>query len=176
LIDVLFTGSYRRSIDDKLRLPIPKPLRDAMPEMPRLYLTPGLDGCIAVYPEEALDALGRRLEATSPAAREVRDYSRLFFSQAARVVPDRQWRLRVPGELTKWAGLAGEVMIVGVRDHLEIWALDAWQRYLSRCEPHYDQLAEVALVAPLVQNPSALGGPEPTPSADHNHSAPMHPR
>ncbi len=57
----------------------------------------------------------------------------------------------MPSELAQWAGLAGEVMIVGVRDHLEIWAVDKWQEYLSRCDPQYDQLAELALVAPLAQ-------------------------
>ena len=41
------TGSYRRALDEKLRLAIPKPLRERLPEDHRLYLTPGLDGCLA---------------------------------------------------------------------------------------------------------------------------------
>lgn len=148
---VLFTGSFRRALDDKQRLPLPRQLRapGADPDYLRFYLTPGLDGCLAVYPELVFAELAERLAVGSPAAREIRDYSRLFYSQAACVVPDRQWRLRVPPELTKWAGLAGEVMIVGVRDHLEIWALDKWEQYVSRCEPQYDRLAEVALVGAL---------------------------
>lgn len=156
---MLFTGSYQRALDDKLRLPLPKPVRDALEAGARLYLTPGLDGCLALYPEAAFAALGERLAATSPAAREVRDYSRLFYSQAACVVPDGQWRFRIPAELTKWAGLEGEVMIVGVRDHLEIWAIAKWQQYVARCDPQYDQLAEVAFVAAAADSnlPSANG-------------------
>lgn len=148
-LSMLFTGSYRRALDDKQRLPLPRPLRESDAAEVRLYLTPGLDGCLAVYPEQAFAALAERLAESSPAARDVRDYSRLFFSQAACVSPDRQWRVRVPPELCQWAGLAGEVMIVGVRDHLEIWAPARWDEYVSRCEPQYDQLAERALVAPL---------------------------
>jgi MraZ protein len=159
---MLFTGAYRRAIDDKLRLPIPKPLRDSLPEGARFFLTPGLDGCLAVYPETEFAALAERLAASSPAAREVRDYSRLFYSQAACVTPDRQWRFRVPPELTKWAGLAGEVMIVGVRDHIEIWALDKWQQYVSRCDPQYDHLAELALVAPVPQQVAPSETPVPS--------------
>ena len=41
---MLLTGSYRRALDDKLRLAIPKPLRDQLQADAPLYLTPGLDG------------------------------------------------------------------------------------------------------------------------------------
>ena len=92
---MLLTGSYRRALDDKLRLAIPKPLRDQLPADSPLYLTPGLDGCVAIYPQAAFAALADRLAASSPAAREVRDYSRLFFSQATTATPDSQWRLRI---------------------------------------------------------------------------------
>jgi MraZ protein len=154
---MLFTGSYQRALDDKQRLPLPKPVRDALEAGARLYLTPGLDGCLALYPEAAFASLGDRLAATSPASREVRDYSRLFYSQAACVVPDGQWRFRIPAELTKWAGLDGEVMIVGVRDHLEIWSIPKWHQYVARCDPQYDQLAEVAFVTAASGRPLPPG-------------------
>jgi MraZ protein len=144
---VLLTGSYKRALDDKQRLAVPKPLREQLPLGSRLYLTPGLDGCLAAYPEPAFAAMAERLASNSPAAREVRDYSRLFYSQATSVVPDGQWRFRLPAGLSNWAGLEGEVMVVGVRDHLEIWAAERWTRYIAQCDPHYDRLAEMALVA-----------------------------
>jgi MraZ protein len=146
---MLFTGSYRRALDEKQRLPLPKPLRESLAPGARLFMTPGLDGCLAVFPEATFASLADRLAASSPAAREVRDYSRLFYSQAACVVPDRQWRVRVPLELTQRLGLGGEVMLVGVRDHIEIWPAEKWQHYVAGCEPHYDQLAEAALDGPL---------------------------
>src|SRR5262245_26105333 len=142
---MLFTGSFHRALDDKLRLAIPKSLREQLTPGEPLYLTPGLDGCLAVYSPLAFAALADRLEASSPAAREVRDYSRLFFSQAAAVTPDAQWRLRVTEELARRAGLAGEVMIVGVRDHIEVWAAEKWDRYLVQRDGQYEQLAELAL-------------------------------
>lgn len=142
---MLLTGSYRRALDDKQRLAIPKPLREQLLPTGRLFLTPGLDGCLAVYPEPAFEVLAERLAAGSPASREVRDYSRLFYSQSACVVPDRQWRFRLPAELSQWARLRGEVAIVGVRDHLELWAAEKWENYIAQCDPHYDQLAELAL-------------------------------
>jgi MraZ protein len=143
---MLLTGSYRRALDDKLRLAIPKPLRDQLPPGEPLFLTPGLDGCLAVYTPATFAALADRLEASSPAAREVRSYSRLFYSQATAVTPDAQWRFRVTPELTAWAELSGEVVIVGVRDHIEIWAVGKWEQYMAQCDGQYEQLAEMALV------------------------------
>jgi MraZ protein len=147
--EMLYTGSYRRALDDKLRLPLPRQLREGSAADARFYLTPGIDGCLAVYPEPAFAAIAERLAASSPGVREIREYSRLFFSQATCVVPDGQWRLRVTPELASWSHVAGEVMIVGVRDHLEIWAVDRWDQFVSRCDPHYDQLAEAALLGPM---------------------------
>jgi MraZ protein len=147
---MLLTGSYRRALDDKLRLAIPKPLRDQLPAESPLYLTPGLDGCVAIYSQAAFAALADRLEASSPAAREVRDYSRLFFSQASTVSPDAQWRLRIPAELIKWGKLGSDAMIVGVRDHIEVWAAERWDEYVAGCDGQYEQLAEAALTSPAV--------------------------
>jgi MraZ protein len=146
---MLFTGAYRRALDEKLRLPLPKPLREPLEPAARLYLTPGLDGCLALYTEAAFSFLAERLAASSPAAREVRDYSRMFYSQAACVTPDGQWRVRIPPELRQWASLDGEVVIVGVRDHMELWSAAKWDQYVARCDPHYDLLAEHALSTPL---------------------------
>jgi MraZ protein len=143
---MLFTGTYRRALDDKLRLALPKPLREQLVPGEPLYLTPGLDSCLAIYAPLAFATLADRLEVSSPAAREVRDYSRLFFSQAASVTPDAQWRFRVTPELTQWAGLAGEVTVVGVRDHIEVWGVEKWEQYIAQRDGQYEQLAELALV------------------------------
>jgi MraZ protein len=151
---VLLTGSYRRALDDKSRVAIPKPLRERLTTGEPLYLTPGLDGCLAVYTPAAFAALADRLEFSSPAAREVRDYSRLFFSQASTVTPDAQWRFRVTPELTRWAGLAGEVVVVGVRDHMEVWAAEKWEQYVARHDGQYELLAEAAIAgSPLPKPP-----------------------
>jgi MraZ protein len=174
---VLFTGSYRRALDDKSRLPIPRSLRTHDTEPGRLYLTPGLDGCLAIYPEPAFAAVAERLAGASPAVREVRDYSRLFYSQAACVTPDSQWRIRVPPQLAQWAGLTGEIVVVGVRDHLEVWPADKWEAYVSRCDSKYDELAELALSSPAPSSTSHLHPAAPSlPQPALSSSTPTQPR
>ncbi len=61
---------------------------------------------------------------------------------------DRQGRLRIPAELMELAKLSGEVMLVGVGDHMEIWNPDQWQAYLAEKQTKFDEIAEKALAWP----------------------------
>jgi MraZ protein len=146
---VLLTGAFHRSLDEKLRFAIPKPLRDAIghPNNSVLYLAPGTEGSLALYTEDAFERLAGRLEQGSPNARDTRAFSRLFYAQVQRVEIDKQGRVRLPAELARLAAIQKEIVLVGVREHLEIWDRMRWEEYLSETQPHYDELAENAFVA-----------------------------
>jgi DNA-binding transcriptional regulator/RsmH inhibitor MraZ len=47
--------------------------------------------------------------------------------------------------LAALAKLQKDVMLVGVQDHLEIWAAEVWQRYVADKQAHFDEIAESAL-------------------------------
>lgn len=143
---MLLTGSFARSLDEKLRLAIPKRLREAMkqPDGGALYLAPGTDESLFLYTEEAFGRLASRLEQVSPTRQDVRAFSRLFYAQAQAVEIDPQGRVRIPPELAQLAKLGKEVVLLGVQDHLEVWAAERWQAYLSEKQSHYDQIAETA--------------------------------
>lgn len=144
---MLLTGSYRRSLDDKLRLAIPKQLRDALnyPEAKTLFIAPGQDKSLAIYTEDVLEQMGKSLSRLSPAAKQTRAFSRLFYAQAQPAEIDKQGRLRIPPELAKLGELEGEVVVVGVRDRIELWSATAWDAFLSDTLPSYDDLAEEVL-------------------------------
>ena len=147
---MLLTGSYRRTLDDKSRLAIPKQLRDAFgfSDQTVLYLAPGTDGSLAIYTQEVFDQLGQRLAQASPVAQDLRSFSRLFYAQAQMAEIDKQGRLRIPPELAQLAKLTSEVVLLGVRDHMELWDAAAWDAYLGNHQPRYDRLAESALAGP----------------------------
>ncbi len=156
---MLLTGSYRRTLDDKLRLAIPKQLRDALgfTEQTVLYLAPGTDGSLAIYTQEIFEQLGQRLATASPAAQEMRSFSRLFYAQAQMAEVDKQGRLRIPPELAELGKLTSEVVLLGVRDHMELWDAGAWTAYLNDNQPKYDRLAENALSGEVQNQPTATG-------------------
>ena len=138
---MLLTGSYRRTLDDKLRVSVPKQLRDMLGDS-SLFVTPGTDRALVVYTGAVLDQLGQALGGLSPAGKDARAFNRLFYSQAQPGEIDKQGRLRIPPELARLSGLATEVVIVGLRDRLEIWDAAAWDSFLNSTQPSYDELAE----------------------------------
>jgi MraZ protein len=142
---MLLTGTFERSVDDKLRIAIPKPLRDALPaESAALYVAPGTDGSLALYTEEAFSQLADRLRSVSPTAGDVRNFSRLFFARAQRVEVDSHSRVRIPAELAGLAGIEKTAVLVGAGNHLELWDKARWNAYLAQAEPRYDEIAERA--------------------------------
>lgn len=143
---MLLTGTFYRSLDEKQRLGIPKPLRESMghPDDAVFYLAPGTDGSLAFYTEQAFTQLAEQLDQSSPNSEEVRAFSRLFFSQAQRAEVDRQGRLRIPVELARLARLGKELALIGVRTHIEIWNKSAWEDYVARQQGRFDDIAETA--------------------------------
>ena len=153
---MLLTGAYPRTLDEKHRLAIPKLLRDVMghPQKSVVYIAPGTDGSLALYMEDALSQIGDQLAQSSPAGRDVRAFSRLFYAQAQPAEIDRQGRLRIPPELAQWAGLAKDVVLLGVRDHLELWSAARWESYLEEMQTRYDEIAEKAFGGPGAESPA----------------------
>jgi MraZ protein len=143
---MLLTGTFSRAFDEKMRLAIPKRLRDALPCQSggRLFVTPGTDQSLAIYGESSFAQLAEKLAQASPARADVRAFLRLFYAQAQQVEMDLQGRIRIPVELAKFACLEKEIVLLGVQDHLEVWAVERWQNYLAQKQPHYDEIAEKA--------------------------------
>lgn len=152
---MLLTGTFPRTIDDKQRLAIPKRIRDVLAQTETIasaqetaaaavYIAPGTDGSLAIYTEESFQRLAQQLATSPPTGQDVRAFSRLFYSQAERIELDRQGRIRIPPELATLAALEKEVVLVGVRDHLELWDKQRWDTYRQQQQAQYDQLAERA--------------------------------
>ncbi len=147
---MLFTGTFPRTLDDKARLAVPKRIRDGLPsneQTATLYAAPGTDGSIALYTEESFQRLAEQLASSSPTGQDVRAFSRLFYAQAERIEVDRQGRIRIPAALVQLAQLQRDVVLVGVRDHLELWDQQKWNRYTEQQQQQYDLLAEKAFEA-----------------------------
>lgn len=141
------TGTFERVIDDKLRLALPKPLKDAfgVKGSDALFLAPGNEGCLSVYSAEGFEEFARQLMRASPGRAQVRNFRRLFYARAERVVVDKQNRIRIPERLQSHASLQHEVVIIGVSDHAEIWDKLLWEQFLAGHASQFDQLTTEAL-------------------------------
>ena len=144
---MLLTGCYRRTLDDKSRLAIPKQLRDAIgyPQETNLFIAPGTDKALVIYTSVILEQMGQALSKLSPAAKDTRAFSRLFYAQAQPAEVDKQGRLRIPADLASFAEIQTEVVVLGVRDRIELWNAATWDQFLAQNQSSYDALAEAVL-------------------------------
>jgi MraZ protein len=123
----VFTGEYRHAVDDKGRLAIPVRFRAQLEG--GVVLSRWIDGCLAIHTRsgwETLAAKAAGVPVTDPAGRI---FERQIFAGAAEVEMDRQGRVLVPAYLREEMGIAGDALVIGVRDHGEIWAPDRWNAY-----------------------------------------------
>jgi MraZ protein len=137
----VFLGEYEHTLDDKHRLTLPARYREAFSS--GCVVTRGMDGCLFVFTKDEWERfVDVRLGALDPFSQEARQISRFMFSGAAEAEPDKQGRIPLPPPLVKHASLAREVVVAGVRDHVEIWDRAAWRQHLEEVEGSADSVAE----------------------------------
>lgn len=136
----MFIGQYQHSIDAKGRLSIPAKFRDALGES--FVITQGPDNCLFVYAMQEWKNLEEKFKKLSFTKAKARAFSRLFFSGADAVEPDKLGRVLVAGHLRAFAGLDKEVMVIGVGNRLEIWDLAHWKSYSSGLFADYEEITE----------------------------------
>src|SRR5881394_1480503 len=57
---MLLTGNYERALDEKLRLALPRAIREALRGSKQLVLTPGTDGSLSLFPSDAFANVAQR--------------------------------------------------------------------------------------------------------------------
>jgi MraZ protein len=137
----MFTGTYEHTIDEKGRLTLPARFRDVLGD--GVVLAKGLDANVDVFPREGWDSLVEsRIAPLDPLSPETRKLRRFFFAGAAHETMDKQGRVLVPQPLRDAGGLARDVVIAGVFDHLEVWSREAWAEQLKGVDGSASDVAE----------------------------------
>ena len=137
----MLLGTYEHTIDDKNRLTLPAKFRESFAA--GVVVTRGLDGCLEAYRgEDWVRRVKSRLATLDPLRSETRKLQRFLFSGASEAEPDKQGRVMIPAHLLEHAQLGREVVIAGMRDHLEIWDREAWRRELAEVEGSAEDVAE----------------------------------
>ena len=121
-------GTFYPSIDQKGRMSFPNKLRDILG--PEFFLCAGHDDhYIAVYsPEEFESYREKLLSVTGKAGSNVR---RFLLSCSDKQVPDKQGRIFIAQQLRDYAGINGEVVVIGAGNRAEIWDKATWDEFSS---------------------------------------------
>jgi MraZ protein len=154
---MFLAGTFELSIDAKNRLSIPFAIRkklDGERDGHALYAMPGRRrGTLALYPERYYERLRADLPPDDALSDEAYAYRQFEYSQSALLDPDSQGRVLIPERLLKRAGIEKEVVLIAVRDHLELWQRADFEAFESGMWPEYPQqrasaVAEMQRLAP----------------------------
>lgn len=128
---MLLTGTHPRTLDDKKRLVLPKRLREQLGEPTELFVTPGSERSLWLFTRDSLEREAERLDQRATTDVDAQVFRRLYFAQTEAVDVDRSGRILLPDRLVALAGLTHEVVLLGVRDHLELWDSQRWTQYVE---------------------------------------------
>ena len=135
----MFTGEYRHTVDEKGRIAVPAKFRAQLGA--GAVVSRWLDACLAIHTTQGWDSLAAKVAALPITDQNARRFQRLIFAGAAEVELDRQGRVLLPAYLREHIDLGTEAVVVGSRDHAEIWVPATWATYAQGLEDP-DELAQ----------------------------------
>ncbi len=135
----MFTGEYRHSVDGKGRIAVPSKFRAQLDA--GAVVSRWLDSCLAIHTKAGWESLADKVATLQITDEPSRLFQRFIFAGAVEATLDGQGRVLIPTYLRELVGLQGEAVIVGSRDHAEIWAPARWDDYRRALEDP-DKLAK----------------------------------
>jgi MraZ protein len=120
-----FVGRYEHTLDTKGRVILPVKFRPSFERGG--YLSQNSEGCLALWTP---DEFGRQMEVMQERAasgRAQRNRARVWAAHSHEVEIDRQGRMAIPAHLRTFAGLEGDVLVLGAIDRVELWNPGAWE-------------------------------------------------
>lgn len=123
------TGEYSHVIDEKGRLFVPADFRELLGGKFKLTKGVGLgrdEYCLSAYSEEQWDILVRKIMSLPSQKSNMLRYH--FVAPKKDVEMDNQGRILIPAKLREYARLEKNLVVVGMVDHMEIWAEEEWNR------------------------------------------------
>ena len=136
----MFMGEFHHNIDEKGRLIIPAKFRQELGE--RFVLVRGLEKCLYVYSESEWNNIVAKLKTLPFTKKDVRTFTRSFFSGATECDFDRQGRINITSPLVSYADIDTKCVIIGANDRLEIWSEENWIQNSIDNEDVLEDIAE----------------------------------
>ncbi len=141
---MIFTDAHERSIDDKHRLQIPAPYRNALdPDRQGavLYVAPGeRSNTLSVYPEKYFEEKVATMRTDEVPGSDALDFEQMFFSVASRVEMDKQGRLVLPERQLAMTTVGKEVYVTGAHYRLDVWNKGDYEEFIREVESRRSKL------------------------------------
>jgi len=134
----MFIGEFQHTIDAKGRLAMPYRLRRELGK--GAVITRGEDLNLVVYPATEWENLASKLAAIPMSNPKARTFARFMLSGALEVEFDRQGRALLPQFLREYAGIAGQAVVIGMYNKVEIWEPGRWSKLKKEATASREEL------------------------------------
>ncbi len=134
-----FFGRFEHSLDDKGRVILPAKFRSSFAEGG--FLTQHHDGCLALWTPDQFDIQLQERQERASSNRQQRNMARFWSSTSTELDLDRQGRMAIPAGQRTFAGLEGDVLVLGAIDRVELWNPGRWEQKVG---PEEQRLTEGA--------------------------------
>ncbi len=138
-----FVATYQHALDDKGRLSIPRKFLEVLESRreDQLWAFPGVRKFVLLYPLAEYQAYRERVERTPMEPAEADSFERFLCSQTKVLQVDKPGRILLPREFRELAEIDDQVVLVGARDHIELWSPANWSEQLGQDRDRYQQKA-----------------------------------
>lgn len=140
-----FIGTYECKIDDKGRLKVPSSLIKQMEDFEdKTFVVKRsvFQGCLEVYPMGAWDKLMGKINKLNRFVKKNADFIRMFTAGVKTVELDNAGRLQISKDLTHFASLTKDIVIISAGELFEIWDKEAYEKVIATNEEDFASLAE----------------------------------
>lgn len=137
------------TVDQKGRIVVPARLRDSVgaAEGEPIEFQVGCltDSCLYLHTEEQHQAFLDQFERALGDTAADRKLKTILNSSFVLISTDKSNRVSIPSFLLKKAGIKKEVVMVGMRERVEIWDVDVHAALHEECHDEFEQSLEAAL-------------------------------
>lgn len=140
----MFIGQFEHALDKKGRLVMPSRFRELFQEqyIEQFVLTKWFDECLRLFPLPEWKNLEKKLSALPQTDAKARYVMRLIFSNAMDLSLDRQGRIFVPVALRQDVAIEKDIVVVGLNNHIELWAKARWDSYRQKTDRPFEEIAQ----------------------------------
>ena len=131
-----FLGNFECTLDAKGRLMVPARFRHLVTDVSAgMYvLSMGKERCLNLYPvNEWNEVVVNKLHDLPPGL-EKRNYIRFYSKKSRTLNLDKSGRIAVPSAFLEVLGNPKKVMVVGVLNYIEIWAIEDYEKVSHEAE------------------------------------------
>ena len=134
-------NQFQHTLDDKGRVILPARHRERL--LSGLVITRGMDRCLDVWPIGEFEKRVEEVASRPQESKQARRRQRMLLSGAHDDVPDSRGRIVIPAVLREYAGLERDLVIVGMRNKVEIWDRTRWEQEQLEAEDDFAETDEV---------------------------------